>query len=394
MSDVPLTTHNSQPKYNAQQIHEYFSPYKRISPPWDLYERVRTILVAIFILPFRILYLILSGALLLLVSAIAVAGWHKEKPKSISEASSSDDENLEQFENGQKLYSALPWWRKQVLGLMFPIVRSMLFVSFGVYHIKQDTQDFKCTKPQQEDSSSEKGFVIVANHLGYIDILVLMCKFRGSFVAKGAIESTPFVGVIAKALQCMFVRSGQSLTSQLITRVKDTYVCHMRRKKCPGCPTCMMKLVIFPEGTTTNGTGMVAFRTGVFNAGVPVKPVCIRFPYKHFNLSWETIRFREHLFRTMTQFKNNVHITELPVYEPNEEEKNNSGVYASNVQREMAEVLQQQILPLNRDHKFLYHSYLIGKEPSAEKIFQKADQLFSKDERLQQVVQQKACEQV
>eukprot|EP00173_Palmaria_palmata_P002580 Plantae.Rhodophyta-Palmaria_palmata.ctg27014.p1 GENE.Plantae.Rhodophyta-Palmaria_palmata.ctg27014~~Plantae.Rhodophyta-Palmaria_palmata.ctg27014.p1 ORF type:complete len:134 (+),score=11.74 Plantae.Rhodophyta-Palmaria_palmata.ctg27014:41-403(+) len=72
---------------------------------------------------------------------------------------------------------------------------------------------------------------------------------------------------------------------------------------------------------------MVAFRTGVFNAGVPVRPVCIRFPYKNFNLSWESIRFWEHLYRTMTQWRNCVDLVEMPPYIPSEDEKSDARLF-------------------------------------------------------------------
>lgn len=144
----------------------------------------------------------------------------------------------------------------------------------------------------------------------------------------------------------------------------------------------MSSLVIFPEGTTSNGTAMIPFRTGVFNAALPVKPVCIQFPHRRFNLSWESIRFREHAFRSMTQLWNEVRCTELPVYVPTKEEQLDARLYASNVQAEMALVLNQTIVPLNRKHKFLYHSYLIGKETNEDTILNKAAELSEQDEQL------------
>ena len=59
-------------------------------------------------------------------------------------------------------------------------------------------------------------YVIVANHLGYLDILVLLCKYRASCVSKGILEMFPVIGTIAAALQCLFVRSGSSLTARLV----------------------------------------------------------------------------------------------------------------------------------------------------------------------------------
>ena len=36
------------------------------------------------------------------------------------------------------------------------------------------------------------------------------------------------------------------------------------------------QLLIFPEGTTTNGQALVRFRTGAFSTGHSIQPLCIR----------------------------------------------------------------------------------------------------------------------
>ena len=326
------------------------------------------------------LYLLLASTLLVIIASIAMIG---VKPSHTAQMSSAEEGKPPASFDEDSLFQPPPKWRKILISMLFPLCRSILFFSFGVYYVSMDTKQFSHKPPPPTNSAQPaKAYVIVANHLGYIDILVLLSMFRGSFVAKGELENAFVVGRLARALQCMFVRKGQSLTSQLINRVRSTYQCHEERETCPSCPACMSKLVIFPEGTTSNGTAMVPFRTGIFNAGLPVKPVCIQFPYQHFNLSWETIRFREHLFRTMTQVRNLVHCIELPVYEPSEEEKLDARLYALNVQQEMATALQIPIQPLNRRHKFLYHSFLLGREPDAAEVLRKAKQISDEDEQI------------
>lgn len=364
---------------SKERVHEYFSPYKRLDPPWTIYEWVKTVLMTVFVLPFRILYMLLACGFLVLVAFVATIG---VPTSQASESSASQDTGADFDYDKDPLFQPLSPWRKILLNIIFPVCRSILFVSLGVYHIKKDKVPFSEPVMRKQPPVPENAYVIVANHLGYIDILVLLSKFQGSFVAKGDLERAPIVGIVARSLQCMFVRKGQSLTTQLINRMTTTYRCHRTRESCPKCPACMSKLVIFPEGTTTNGSAMVTFRTGVFNAGLPVKPVCIQFPYKHFNLSWETIRFREHLFRTMTQVRNDVTCTELPVYVPSAEEQADARLYSINVQTEMARVLDQPISALNRKHKFLYHSYLLGKESNEMEVLEKARKLVETDDQL------------
>lgn len=423
-----------------ENIHQIFSPYRRISPPWNLYERLKTTFVLLFIFPFRLLYFLLSGSILILIAYLALLAipksteqqqqstpkQHQNKTESPTASHNSNDTSMvtpdfdETSLPSQKQYDEMPLfkplslWRRFLISLSFPLVRSILFVCFGIFHIKREKASFSphvkqhhtsvenngnkttsstSTPPSNSASSispsstssstsSPSAYVIVANHLGYIDILILMHTYRGSFVAKGDCETFPIIGLLARALQCMFVRPGHSLTSELINRVRSTHACHEHRKTCGNCPTCMTSLVIFAEGTTTNGSSMIPFRTGIFNAGVPVKPVCIQFPYRRFNLSWETIRFREHLFRSMTQITNYVHCTEFPVYVRNNKEIEDSRLFASNVQREMANVMKLNIFPLNRKHKLLYHSYLIGKIKSEAEVVEKAKKLLHEDKQL------------
>lgn len=334
----------------------FFAPYVRISPPVDAYEKVKTAVMCLF-LPFRALFMILAGGLVWGLAALAMLGVPASKRAAFVNTPISPVRNA-------------------LVRMMFPLMRAIAFVSFGVLRVRRETPPG--VSPPED---GQRAFVVVSNHLGYLDILMLLCVHRASFVSKGALENFPVIGTIAAALQCLFVREGESLTTRLVQRLRDTVACH-NKGPCPGCPGCLNKLVIFPEGTTTNGTAMVALRTGVFNAGVPVQPVCVRFPHRHFNISWETIRFREHMFRTMTQVYNDVVITELPVYEPSAEEKADARLYASNVQAIMANVLKQDVYPLNRKHKFLYHSFLLGKIDGNE-LREKTAEVTAEDAQLQ-----------
>lgn len=369
-----------------ETIHQLFYSFQRISPEWTIYEVVKTTLVLIFLVPFRLIFLLLAGSILLLVGRLALISSSSQTKKSSNDDGNDDDEH---GGDDDRLYQPLSKWRRMLLSVASPLIRSILFVTFGIYHIrhKERTEFSSKYSNVERDKSVKRAYVIVANHLGYIDILVLMYSFRGSFVAKGECERTPVVGILARALQCMFVRKGQSLTNQLVRRVQTTWDCHQIRnqqKGCgdAGCMTCMTSLVIFPEGTTTNGFSMIPFRTGVFNAGVALKPVCIQFPHKHFNMSWETIRFRDHVFRTLTQVVNNVEFIELPVYVPSAQEVENVKIFSRNVQFEMGLALNQRVVPLNRKMKFLYHSYLLGKIESETEVLQKAKELLEQDELL------------
>lgn len=46
------------------------------------------------------------------------------------------------------------------------------------------------------------------------------------------------------------------------------------------------QILIFPEGTCTNRTCLISFKNGAFYPGVPIQPVCIRYPNKLDTVTW------------------------------------------------------------------------------------------------------------
>ncbi|CAF91143.1 unnamed protein product, partial [Tetraodon nigroviridis] len=117
------------------------------------------------------------------------------------------------------------------------------------------------------------------------------------------------------------------------------------------------QMLMFPEGTTTNGAALIKFKPGAFLAGVPVQPVLLRYPNRLMR-NWAAVLFvqagvfaycedsvrwtykgttwLESLWHTTSQLYTNMTIEFLPVYEPSVEERSNPGLYADNVQKLMA----------------------------------------------------------
>lgn len=46
------------------------------------------------------------------------------------------------------------------------------------------------------------------------------------------------------------------------------------------------RVLLFPEGTTTNGRVIISFQLGAFIPGFPIQPVVVRYPHIHFDQSW------------------------------------------------------------------------------------------------------------
>lgn len=263
--------------------------------------------------------------------------------------------------------------------ILQPLSKVALF-SVGVLWVKRKKLEWKdlpliCEQyPSPIPNQYPHAQVIVSNHLGWLDMILLEAKYGCSFIAKADIQKVPIVKNIAEALQTIYLKKdGKSTTQTVIDRVMESYS--------PDGLHNLPKLCIFPEGTTTNGKFLVKFRTGIFSAGKPVMPVILSYPNR-FSLSWESIHFHEHIFRTMTQFINFVEIIELPVYSPSPAEIADPHLYAENVEHLFSHVLQQPIYRLNRKHKTLYHNVLLGKCTEREALIE-AEAVTRRDKSLQ-----------
>lgn len=111
--------------------------------------------------------------------------------------------------------------------------------------------------------------LIVSNHLGYLDILVLSALFPACFVSKDDVESWPLVGWLTKIAGTIFVNRQSRADS---TRVNSEVVCKLQA----GIP-----VVIFPEGTSTDGSQVLPFHASLLQsaitANVPITPIHIAY---------------------------------------------------------------------------------------------------------------------
>lgn len=217
----------------------------------------------------------------------------------------------------------------------------------GFYHIKVNG-DSSLTQ------NGVKANIIVMNHLSWLDILVMMAMADGipGFVAKRETQNIPYIGYKSKVWQCIYVdnrlnkTTGNNVTEQISARATQDD---------------MPPILIFPEGTTTNGKYLMKFRTGAFVGGHAVKPCCIQYPAPVFSPTWETISGFYHAFRLFTQVQNYCEINWLPVYVPNEEEVKNPSQYASSVCNLMAKAMNVEIIDTTFSDKIEYHK-LIGRK--------------------------------
>jgi len=196
---------------------------------------------------------------------------------------------------------------------------------------------------------------VVSNHVSYIDVLIFVSEICPSFLAKASVRNISVIGIISDALQSVYVNTQFSSSK---TSGSGTERIRQRQKLHAKYP--FPQLLIFPEGTTTNGKHVIHFRRGAFVSSEPVQPVILKYPYSHFCPSWETIPLFLHVFLMLTQFYHSVEINWLPIYTPTATEISSPQTYANNVQKVIASALQVDPTNCTVDMKVQYHKAIIS----------------------------------
>ncbi|XP_076109826.1 lysophosphatidylcholine acyltransferase 2-like isoform X2 [Mytilus galloprovincialis] len=181
-------------------------------------------------------------------------------------------------------------------------------------------------------SCKEGPIIALAPHSSYFDSLVIVYLNLSTIVVKSSTEIIPLFGTLIEYTQPLYVQREDPNSRKNIMKEMT------RRAKTMGE---WPQIIIFPEGTCTNRSCLIGFKQGAFYPGVPVQPVCIRYQNSldTYTWTWEGPGAFTCLWLSLCQFHNKLELEFLPVYNPNEEEKQDPTLYASNVRKKMAENL-------------------------------------------------------
>lgn len=98
------------------------------------------------------------------------------------------------------------------------------------------------------------GGLLVTNHLSYVDVVVLAALSDATFVAKSEVAGWPILGPLCRFVGTVFIRRarGEAVTSAL-AEMEDA----LDRGRL---------VVLFPEGTSTDGQQVLPFRPALLEA--------------------------------------------------------------------------------------------------------------------------------
>ena len=119
--------------------------------------------------------------------------------------------------------------------------------------------------------STHRPTLFVANHVSYTDIMVLGALIEGSFVAKAEVARWPLFGRLAKLQRSVFVDRRMRSTKDQRGSMAD----RLHRGD---------NLILFPEGTSSDGLRVLPFKSALFSAAdlggnraVLVQPVSVAY---------------------------------------------------------------------------------------------------------------------
>ena len=116
---------------------------------------------------------------------------------------------------------------------------------------------------------AEGPILLVANHISWLDIVVMHASRHCRFVSKSDIKKWPFVATLADGAGTMYLeresrRDAHRVVMQMAERLRAGDI-----------------LAVFPEGTTGDGITLKPFHANLIQAAieasVPVQPVALKF---------------------------------------------------------------------------------------------------------------------
>lgn len=125
-----------------------------------------------------------------------------------------------------------------------------------------------------------RGAFLLANHVSWLDIPAIAATTGSAFIAHDGLASMPLLKWLCKMNDTVFVarhdrKSVARQVEDVRTAIRDTGA-----------------LTIFPEGTTSDGTGLLPFKSSLLSAleplpaGIAVQPVLLHFGPDAPEIAW------------------------------------------------------------------------------------------------------------
>jgi 1-acyl-sn-glycerol-3-phosphate acyltransferase len=146
-----------------------------------------------------------------------------------------------------------------------------------------------------DGSFPREGGILVTNHLGYVDVLVLASLGPSVFVSRADVEHWPLIGRLTRWCGTIYIdRERRDQIPDVIRQMR-------------GALDSGSQVVFFPEGTSGSGDGVMAFRASLFDVAtrgeIPIRVGALTYrtpdgepPARDAVCWWGDASFARHLF--------------------------------------------------------------------------------------------------
>lgn len=112
--------------------------------------------------------------------------------------------------------------------------------------------------------------LLVSNHISWLDIAALGALCPGHFIAKSEIADWPVIGWLAAQAGVFYIKRGdRQASAEVAVRMTGAFLQDQ-------------SVLLFPEGTSSDGTDVLPFHARLFAAALenntPVQPVVLNYP--------------------------------------------------------------------------------------------------------------------
>jgi len=180
----------------------------------------------------------------------------------------------------------------------------LLLAAFGINPRHRNIQNL---------SKRHTNYLIVSNHLSYLDIFIIFSHIPSVFIANSELNEQFLLGTITRYGGGVFVerRNRTELSKEI------EFVSNLLKEG--------FNVVLFPEATTSNGDGILPFKnpflTCAIRANVDVLPICIKYrkidgvdvnkSNRDLIYFYGGAKFFEHAFRLLSHTMVNADMIEL-----------------------------------------------------------------------------------
>jgi len=115
----------------------------------------------------------------------------------------------------------------------------------------------------------ERGSLLVANHVSWLDIFVVNAVTPSAFVSKSEVRGWPLIGWLAARNDTVFLRRGSRGHAKIVNAEIAALL------------EADINVAVFPEGTTSDGTQVLHFHAALLQPAIecqrPIQPLSLRY---------------------------------------------------------------------------------------------------------------------